>query len=94
MPGRNGTGPLGEGAMTGRGVGFCNDFSATDSINKIGSFGQYGCRGRFRRQFYASTNTPHNYDFDEKAYLLNQEAILDNQLKKVKERLVKYKEEA
>jgi hypothetical protein len=35
MPGGNGTGPLGQGSMTGRGLGYCNpsanNFAATNN---------------------------------------------------------------
>lgn len=41
MPRRDGTGPLGQGAMTGRGLGVCKDG------NKEGNRGEYGsCLGR------------------------------------------------
>lgn len=40
MPGRDGTGPQGQGPLTGRGAGYCNDDKA---VNK--SFFGYG-RGR------------------------------------------------
>ncbi|MFP4023682.1 MAG: DUF5320 domain-containing protein [Thiohalospira sp.] len=43
MPGRDRTGPLGQGSMTGRGMGFCsgNEFSG----NTTGVFGRGLARG-------------------------------------------------
>ncbi|MEA3248283.1 MAG: DUF5320 domain-containing protein, partial [Nanoarchaeota archaeon] len=33
MPGQDGTGPAGQGPMTGRGMGFCADFDAPGFVN-------------------------------------------------------------
>jgi hypothetical protein len=49
MPGRDGTGPLGEGPMTGKGFGYCN----ADNINTV--FPYFG-RGGYRR-YYACRRT-------------------------------------
>ncbi len=43
MPRRDGTGPLGRGAMTGRGLGDCTD------ANPVGYDEDYGYGGGFRR---------------------------------------------
>lgn len=58
MPGRNGTGPLGQGAKTGRGLGFCTDDPAgVDRVGNGRGYGRgmgygrglgFGCRKGFR----------------------------------------------
>lgn len=94
MPRRDGTGPIGMGPMTGRGTRVCYN-------NSIGmcfqdrAFGGHGCQrghrrifnetripGYLRNDFYGSVP-----NMDEKTYLTNQEIVLNNQLKLVKERL-------
>ncbi len=68
MPGRDGTGPMGMGAMTGRAAGWCVGFSAPAYANPIpgrgfgmgfgrGSFGGRG-GGRGRRNMYYATGLP------------------------------------
>lgn len=48
MPGRNGTGPLGQGAMTGKGMGYCVvDGQTAQNTNHIG-FGMGRGQGRGR----------------------------------------------
>ena len=49
MPGRNGTGPRGQGPMTGRGAGFC----AGNGAGSGRQFG-YGCGAGFGRRFGGS----------------------------------------
>ncbi len=49
MPRRDGTGPIGMGAMTGRRAGFCN--SGFDNLNLERCFGGNGCQRGYRRQF-------------------------------------------
>lgn len=102
MPRRDGTGPMGMGAKTGRGAGYCNTAVNVNS-NQIAYFGGNGCgnkRGN-RRQFFA-TGLPgcfrnnfsqNNMEMDEKSFLSQQEALLENQLKQVKERISEMKEE-
>ena len=68
MPGRDGTGPMGMGAMTGRAAGLCAGFSAPGYANSIpgrgfgmgfgrGSFGGRG-GGRGRRNMFYATGRP------------------------------------
>lgn len=82
------------GSMTGRGVGFCNNNTLWLRYQVRGT-AAYGYQRGYRRQFY-ETGVPgylrSNYsqiisDVDEKTYLANQEKMLNNQLKYVKERL-------
>ncbi len=44
MPGLNGTGPMGMGSRTGRGLGVCSESSTDGYVNAVGGFG-YGRRG-------------------------------------------------
>ena len=50
MPGRDRTGPMGQGPMTGRGAGVCAGYDAS-------GFGAQG-RGRGRRRWYRATGLP------------------------------------
>ncbi len=45
MPGGNGTGPLGQGPMTGRAAGFCAGYQVPGYANPVGGRGFFG-RGR------------------------------------------------
>jgi hypothetical protein len=95
MPGRDGTGPMGMGHMTGRGAGLCS-YPAFGGRFQNRAFTGYGCQRGFLRQYYEtgipgylrsnySGNTPNE---DERAYLTYQETMLYQQLKLVKGRLV------
>lgn len=66
MPRRDGTGPTGMGAKTGRGMGLCN----VDNARGLG-FG-LGCRGGFGRNIASTEN--------KKDLLMEQKAILENRL--------------
>ena len=57
MPGRDGTGPMGRGAMSGRGLGACN---GTNTVRYGAGLGcglgmrlGFGCRRGFERNFIA-----------------------------------------
>ncbi|GEM_PF-1382957 len=59
MPKLDGTGPAGEGKMTGRGMGKCEDASE----NQGGGAGIGACgrrRGMGRRRYFNNTNTQTN----------------------------------
>ena len=59
MPRGDGTGPMGMGAMTGRGAGFCAGHGAPGYMNPIpgrGVWGRGGGRG-WRNMFYATGMT-------------------------------------
>ena len=56
MPGGDGTGPLGQGPMTGRGLGFCSGYNSPGYTNPgfgRGWFGRVGGRG-WRNWYYAT----------------------------------------
>lgn len=85
MPGRNGTGPMGAGAKTGRGLGPC----AGRGISKKGTGLRCGmaCRrgfGRGFRRFSAIENSAVDYRRDilqaQKNALTNRLAAIDKQL--------------
>ncbi|MEA5083362.1 MAG: DUF5320 domain-containing protein [Lachnospiraceae bacterium] len=96
MPRRDGTGPMGMGAKTGMGVGYCNTSLGVDT-NQVAYFGGNRCGNRRvnRRQFSAAgfsgfcrkNSVQRNFGMDEKAFLTQQETLLESQLKQVKERL-------
>ena len=47
MPRGDGTGPMGNGPMTGRGAGFCAGFAVpgvASALGRFGGFGGFGCR--------------------------------------------------
>lgn len=46
MPGGNGTGPLGQGPMTGRAAGFCAGYQVPGYANPVGGCGMGRGRGR------------------------------------------------
>jgi len=93
MPGRDGTGPSGLGAMTGRGVGACNGSVAGRNSSGFGAgYGRgsglglgYGCRrGRF---FNITPSEPM-----EKEILLAERNILEERLSTLNKHLDKKKE--
>lgn len=84
MPGRDGTGPLGMGSMTGRRMGFC-----------VGSgFGARGM-GRGRGWFYGAS-FPDQAPYPEagKNYLKNRAEALQAELESVRKRLSELEEDA
>jgi hypothetical protein len=61
MPGRDGTGPVGMGPMTGRGAGFCAGYPNPGYANAGGGRGFWGWgrgRGRGRRNWFYATGLP------------------------------------
>ena len=69
MPGNNGTGPMGMGPMTGRGLGPCGNGTRRGG-------GGRGFFGRGFRRFWTKT--------DEKAALEEEEKMLAEELAQVK----------
>ena len=105
MPRGDGTGPMGMGAMTGRGAGNCVGYAAPGFVNRSVAFGRRmgGDRG-FRKMFCLTglpgwaregyTSVMPNGQFDEKAVLKNQEDFLEKQLQQVKDRLQDFDDQA
>ena len=90
MPGRNGTGPMGMGPMTGRGAGFCGRSSASADAF---------CGGYRRgyRRMYRETGVPgwaryeggahRPYGLNEKQELERQANFFEIRLREINERL-------
>lgn len=99
MPRGDGTGPMGMGRMTGRGMGYCTGAATPGSTDSVGFGGSYGCRRGFRRTFnvtglpgWARSGYPVNTvmyepDVSKKEVLNNQVEFLGNQLQQVKKRI-------
>jgi len=100
MPGRDRTGPMGTGAMTGRGAGMCArvGMSGYENAGPARGFGMGYGRGR-RNRFYA-TGQPGWMRFAgyagpysnpdpgiERQSLKNQAEALENELNAIKRRL-------
>ncbi len=94
MPRGDRTGPAGFGPRSGRGMGFCNGYQAPGFMN-AGGYGRGGGRGQgFRGRFAAGGPRWPGYPgygpyepADQKTFLKDQAAALENQLKHVRERL-------
>lgn len=82
MPGRDGTGPMGMGPLTGRGAGFCSGSAARPMFK----------RG-FRKMYYSGYNGIDEPVINQKELLNSQAKFLENQLQQVKKRLSDYKED-
>lgn len=90
MPRNDGTGPLGKGSMTGRGLGKCNDERAFGLGRRgRGMRGALGCRRGFGKFSYNDTTSPQS----EKAILEKEKEILELELKDVNETLKNYSED-
>ena len=96
MPRGDGTGPMGTGPMSGRGMGFCAGYQNPGYANA--AFGYRGCGGRgrgFRNMFYATGQPlwqrygayPAYEPTDLKTFLQNQATALENDLKSIRDRL-------
>lgn len=86
MPGRDGTGPMGQGPMTGRGLGMCKGtYAPKFSLYPARSF-RLGRRWRqglgFRRTYFY---TPES----EKELLERQKVFLENRLDDINKQLNK-----
>ncbi|NLA73702.1 MAG: DUF5320 domain-containing protein [Clostridiales bacterium] len=85
MPGRDGTGPAGLGALTGRGLGFCTGSKAVKYGVGLGMGLGLGlaCRRGFGRGFFARQASPEM----GKELLKEQKSMLQEQLKAINEQL-------
>lgn len=90
MPGRDGTGPLGSGQMTGGGFGNCGAGFAESIIRGVGrggfpnGWGRGRCFGGGRSGAFAIRRLA---DTDEKQALEKRASALENELAAVRERL-------
>ena len=76
MPRGDGTGPMGMGRMTGRGVGYCAGFTAPGYSNQTGFGRGFGGGCGFRKMFYA-TGLPGWVRFGNPAYTGAYESVAD-----------------
>ncbi len=91
MPGRDFTGPLGRGPLTGRGIGNCNDNQAVANRRYYGR-GRASRHGNgFNRGFCLGRNSVYyheNYtDVQEKSILETEIRLLKNHLSQLETRL-------
>jgi len=89
MPGRNGTGPMGYGAMTGRGMGVC---AGAPGFGYGAGFGMgYGCRRGLGRGFGRGYGWIYNPSPDvprtDKEYLEGQKEFLKKRLDSINKQL-------
>jgi hypothetical protein len=90
MPGKDGTGPMGRGAMTGRGFGICAGANAVKYGAGLGTglgLG-LGCRRGYGRNFAADTTESKT----EKELLTEQKELLQNRLEIISKQLEKLSE--
>jgi hypothetical protein len=86
MPGRDGTGPMERGSLTGRGFGFCSVGNTFRSGAGLG-FGRglgLGCRRGFGR--YLSID-PEIASKTQKEFLTEQKELLEDRLNLISKRL-------
>lgn len=80
MPRRNGTGPMGAGSMTGRGLGPCTDANAVQDGGGLGQGLGLGCRRGFGRGFGRGIGFNQNASKTQKEVLQEQKEILKSRL--------------
>ncbi len=83
MPGRDGTGPMGRGSATGRGLGFCTGAYAGRLAAGAGLGFGCGCNRRGGRGFVAGELSPEA----QKQALKLQKAVLEDRLNDIDKRL-------
>ncbi len=89
MPGRDGTGPIGNGAMTGRGMGVC---VGAPGLRYGSGFGVgFGCRRGMGRGFGRGYSLNYNPSLDaprtDKDFLEEQKEFLKNRLDSIDKQL-------
>lgn len=82
MPGGDGTGPLGRGSMTGRGLGLC----AGNAIESLPRYGRAGFGRGINCRRNAFRNVPVQSDVS-KEYLKDVETRLQSELDAIKKRI-------
>lgn len=94
MPGRNGTGPHGQGPLTGRGLGNCKPFSISNIAGTIANWGQgfgfgrgRGMRNQFRAGYFANQSANVAVTTDNLLELKAQAGILESHLNNLKEQI-------
>lgn len=81
MAGRNGTGPMGMGSRTGRGMGFCN---VTNGLGVNRGLGMgIGCRGGFGGNSFNNTMSA----VSQSDLLAQEKTIIENRLNTINNQL-------
>ena len=83
MPRRDGSGPMGQGSMTGRGAGVCTGASGYGNGTGFGR-GAFGCRRGFGFQGAAVNNVA---GFSTEAQLAQEKTVLEKRLEIINEQL-------
>ena len=83
MPRRDGTGPMGNGSMTGRSMGFC----VKAGIAGVGVGLGLGCRRGFRRWFGVNNDFGQISNGTGKESLQAEKEILKNRLEAIEKQL-------
>jgi hypothetical protein len=95
MPGQDGTGPAGQGAMTGRGMGFCTGFMNSGFGRGMGrGFGRgrgFGWRAR-AMQVMPIQRPAVITEKQEKQFLEQELTALKEEMKEIEERLKELKQ--
>lgn len=95
MPGRDGTGPMGVGKMSGRGLGACSDAKTGSDVNVAGAGFGRGCRCGFGRGqargngrgFGRGNGYNRTPSASQKEVLEEQQALLQNRLEMIQKQL-------
>ncbi|MDD4843504.1 MAG: DUF5320 domain-containing protein [Anaerotignum sp.] len=106
MPRRDGTGPMGMGAKTGRGAGFCTGLATKENLGGFGC--GFGCgfgKGNGSRRMFHATGLPRWARFEgqnmtqafaseaeEKELLEKQANLLERRLDEIKNCLAGFEE--
>ena len=80
MPGRDGTGPVGAGALSGRGLGLCNDANMMKSGSGLRIGLGLSCRRGFGRGYGRSFTSMRTDDKTQKEILQEQKRMLQEQI--------------
>jgi hypothetical protein len=90
MPGRDGSGPLGRGALTGRGLGLCSGLNTAIKYGAGLGAGLglgYACRRGFGRGFGLSNIVDQPQSKTQKELLIEQKELLTNRLDVIEKEL-------
>ncbi|HOV13322.1 MAG TPA: DUF5320 domain-containing protein [Spirochaetota bacterium] len=91
MAGLNGTGPMGEGSMTGRGLGYCNDNNKETFGLGRGVGRAFFCRGGGRGRSYGRgfNNNQNSSNANDLEFLKKQKKFLDERIEELEKSIVK-----
>lgn len=87
MPRGDGTGPLGRGAMTGRGLGPCAGAPGAGAGFGMGACRGFALRRGFRQGFGAEAERGGDFPASKKEWLTQQKEFLKDRLEAVNEEL-------